>query len=100
MKTFNQKIKLSLLVLSVSLVSCRTPVQEPVEKTGDEVEEQFLRVNQYIRDKNQDQISAFVARVGWPMQESQTGLWYRVIKSGNEKPIRKESSESGTSERG
>lgn len=91
MKTFYQKISYVALLVVLSIVSCRTPVQEPQEKSGDNVGKQFLRVNQYLRDKHQDQISAFVDRVGWNMAVSSTGLWYSVEHSGDGKAIRKDS---------
>jgi len=70
---------------------CRTPVQEQQESEPDPVPEQFIRVNQYIQQRQQDQISAFLERVGWPAETTSSGLWIVVETPGTGKRIEENS---------
>jgi FKBP-type peptidyl-prolyl cis-trans isomerase len=58
---------------------------------GDQLEQQFLEVNKYLRDMHQDHIEAFVERVGWDMKVSSTGLWYYVDYRGDGKTVQPDS---------
>lgn len=42
-----------------------------------------MRINKYLVKKDADAIKGYIRRHGWNMQESQTGLWYEIIKKGN-----------------
>lgn len=72
---------LLLFVLSVS--GCKPPVQEQEERGPDPLSEQFIRVNQYMLQRHQDQISAFIDRVGWKAEVTPSGLWIVIRKPGN-----------------
>lgn len=77
-----------LLFLTVLWVSgCRPPVQELEERGTDHLSEQLIRVNQYMLQRHQDQISAFIERVGWEAEATPSGLWIVVRKPGNGKRI-------------
>lgn len=84
-------IKLSpylFLVLQVWLMTaCKTPVQELYEKEDDRVSEQFIRTNQYMLQRHQDQIAAFVERVGWKAEVTPSGLWLVIDQPGEGKRI-------------
>ncbi len=70
-------------VLSLLLVNaCDPPVQEQQESGPDKVSEQFIKVNQYMQQRHQDHISAFLERVGWPAEGTPSGLWIVVEKPG------------------
>lgn len=78
----------TVLVLSVLLVSgCDPPVQEQKERETDPVSEQFMRANQYMQQRHQDHISAFLERVGWMAEVTPSGLWIVVEKTGEGKRI-------------
>lgn len=78
----NSCVKISLFTFFIFsfLFSCKTPVQEMETGSSDSLEQEFLKVNKYLADKNRDQIEAFVSRVGWEMELSSTGLWYHIEK--------------------
>ncbi len=59
----------------ILLVSCEPPVQEMPESGPDRVREQFVSANQYLQQRHQDHISAFVNRVGWEATVTPSGLW-------------------------
>jgi len=76
------------VVLSVLFVSgCDPPVQEQKERGIDPVSEQFIRANQYMQQRHQDHISAFLERVGWKAEVTPSGLWVVVRKPGEGRHI-------------
>jgi FKBP-type peptidyl-prolyl cis-trans isomerase FkpA len=78
-----------LLVISSTLLicGCDPPVQEQ-EKSGDnQVSEQFIRVNQYMQQRHQDHIAAFLERVEWPAEVTPSGLWVVREKPGEGRRI-------------
>jgi len=44
--------------------------------------EQFVKANQYMYQRHQDHISAFVERVGWETITTSTGLWIVIEEAG------------------
>jgi FKBP-type peptidyl-prolyl cis-trans isomerase len=76
------------LALSILLVAgCTPPVQEQKEQETDLVSEQFIRANQYMLQRHQDQISAFLERVGWNAEVTPSGLWIVIRKPGEGRRI-------------
>jgi len=73
----------SLLVLQ----ACAPPVQEQEENESNQLSEQFIRVNQYMQQRHQDHISAFLERVGWEAELSSSGLWIVLEKPGEGRRI-------------
>ncbi len=70
-------------LMVILLLSCDPPVQEQQVAHDDPYEEQFVRTNRYMQMRHQDQIAAFVERVGWDAQKSPTGLWIVMDEHGN-----------------
>jgi FKBP-type peptidyl-prolyl cis-trans isomerase FkpA len=81
-------LRVTVVVLFIIfLAGCNPPVQEQ-EKTGpDAISEEFIRANQYMQQRHQDQISAFLERVGWKAEVTPSGLWIVVRKPGEGKRI-------------
>lgn len=72
---------LIFLFMTVSMNSCRNEsVQDiPAGKPGKgDMEE----LNRYLVRKDRERILNYIERKGFEMQESPTGLWYQVKKSG------------------
>jgi FKBP-type peptidyl-prolyl cis-trans isomerase len=76
-------IRVSPLLMVFLLISCDPPVQEQQVPKEDPYREQFIRTNRYMLRRHRDQIAAFVERVGWDAQETPSGLWIVLEKSGN-----------------
>lgn len=74
-----------LFVIACMLVlrACDTPVQVQEEGEVNQVGEQFIRVNQYMHQRHQDHIAAFLERVGWEAEPTPSGLWIVLLKPGN-----------------
>lgn len=91
MLSYCLKDKLFVLVIAVLLTACDPPVQEHRTSQPDPVAEQLVRANQYMQRRHQDHISAFLERVGWKAEVTQTGLWIVLEKKGEGKVIRENS---------
>lgn len=78
----------TLLISSILLlVGCDPPVQELEKGEDNQVSEQFIRVNQYMQQRHQDHIAAFLERVDWPAEVTPSGLWIVLEKAGEGKRI-------------
>ena len=64
------------------LVSCDPPVQEQQVPHEDPYKEQFVKTNRYLQMRHQDQIAAFVERVGWDAHKTASGLWIVIEEKG------------------
>ena len=83
-KAVFQPVSIAVLLLSlIILTGCKTPVQEKQQKEEDPYEKPLLNMNKYMKEKHRDQITAFIDRTGWEMQESSSGLWYQVLQKGD-----------------
>jgi FKBP-type peptidyl-prolyl cis-trans isomerase len=84
----NSSFPFMLVFFSILLVcGCDPPVQEQEVSGNNQVSEQFIRANQYMQQRHQDHISAFLERVGWQAEVSPSGLWIVVDKPGEGKRI-------------
>lgn len=83
-KAFRFTLLLSSVLL---LVGCDPPIQEQEKGEENQVSEQFIRVNQYMQQRHQDHIVAFLERVGWHGDVTPSGLWVVVEKAGEGKRI-------------
>lgn len=79
----NNLLRLAAAVCMASFsVACKPPVQEINESQADEVSEQFVKANQYMQQRHQDHIAAFVERLGWKAEVSPSGLWIVQVNRG------------------
>ncbi len=81
----------ALLNLAWILTGCDPPVQEMRDIDPDPVPEKFVKANQYMYQRHQDHISAFVERTGWQAVTTPSGLWVVVEKEGDGPPIEENS---------
>lgn len=78
--------------------ACKPPVQEVHEHRPDAVSEQLVKANQYMHQRHQDHMAAFVERLGWEAEVTPTGLWIVFQKPGEGKRVRDNSRVSFTFE--
>lgn len=71
-----------LVLVSVSTLSCDAPIQKEHEKAPDLVKSALVETNKYLRERHREQIKAFIARAGWEMKETPTGLWVEIFDPG------------------
>lgn len=75
------------IILASFLMACKPPVQELTESQPDLVSEELVKANQYMQQRHQDHMAAFVERVGWKAEVTPTGLWIIHDIQGNGSPI-------------
>lgn len=63
------------IFLSFLIIACKPPVQEVIQSQPDLVSEELVKANQYMQQRHQDHMAAFVERVGWKAEVTPTGLW-------------------------
>lgn len=73
----------SVLLIIILLSACKTPVQERVNVYSDPYSKPLLEANRYMKERNREQIKAFIDRAGWQMKETPTGLWYMILEKGH-----------------
>ncbi len=76
-----------ILLLVGMLAACKPPVQERIEQQVDPVSEQLIRANQYMQQRHQDHIAAFLERVQWKAEMTPSGLWIVVENQGTGKRV-------------
>jgi len=80
---YRMTILLALFIATLAFPGCDAPVQEEKLTDPDSVPEQFVRANQYMYQRHQDHISAFLDRTGWKAELTPSGLWIVIEKPGN-----------------
>lgn len=83
MPRFFQITRVLAVVAVLQVTSCDAPVQKQAQREADPVSEQFVKANQYMLRRHQDQIAAFVERVGWDATVTPSGLWVVLEDSGS-----------------
>jgi FKBP-type peptidyl-prolyl cis-trans isomerase len=75
--------------ICVIMISCGR--QEPYHKKTDpgKVEESLLKANKNLVKTENQQIEDFIARYGWKMTETGTGLRYLIYKEGSGQKVEK-----------
>ncbi len=71
---------------SFFLLSCGGPqngTNGPAEDTIQEYKEPLVNVNKTLVSRERAQIDDYIARYGWTMETSGTGLRYQIYKKGN-----------------
>lgn len=53
--------------------------QENIKPSGEEL----MEVNRILVKKDQMRIQNYITRMGWKMNETETGLWYEIISEGS-----------------
>ncbi len=71
------------LLLVILMHACDPPVQKQESPVEDPYREQFVRTNRYMQMRHQDQIAAFLERVGWEARQTSSGLWIVVEEEGS-----------------
>jgi FKBP-type peptidyl-prolyl cis-trans isomerase FkpA len=61
--------------------SCRNGGKEKLKRNPSEAD--LVQINQYLVKKDQQTIANYVARKGWEMKTTKTGLWYMISEHGN-----------------
>ena len=71
-----------ILIFFVFLFSCKTEDKKNNKLVIKNKKETLEKINQVLVEKDQEAIKSYIARRGWDMQVSETGLWYMIYKKG------------------
>jgi len=83
MRSVIEKSKLFFsIILLVLIAGCKNPVPEKKESKSFS-EDDLVRINRYLVEKDHKIIRRFIERQGWKMQQTATGLWYEVLEHGH-----------------
>ncbi len=72
---------LIILLIPLLIVSCRNYSEKKVTVSRRSREE-MTEVNRYMVTKDKERIESYIERKGLEMEESPTGLWFRINKEG------------------
>ncbi len=72
---------LLIVFLSVAFLSCRNNSVKPVPNTKPGKNE-MADLNRYMVQKDRERIQNYIERKNLKLNESPTGLWYKIIKEG------------------
>ena len=84
-----KKYMLIFLAMLTIVYCCKHEKPSPIH--GNEVfnsKEDYMKANQYLVQKDAEQIKSYVERRGWDMTETKTGLWYMIYNHGNGNPAK------------
>lgn len=81
---------LILILMTGSLSSCDTGPKKPVlnDQQMKELQEPLMRVNRNLTEQDKMRIEKYIQRKGWKMNETETGLYYEILETGQGDSIR------------
>lgn len=74
--------KSMIMVFALALISSSCE-NEPVNQPRTYTEEELLEINRNMMTKESDRINAYVAKNGWEMNQTSTGLRYDIYHHGH-----------------
>lgn len=76
-----------ILLLSVALISCKQGAQKN-STTPQPGSSAMADLNRYMVTKDRERIQNYIERKKLTMTETQTGLWYQILKDGEGETLR------------
>lgn len=77
-----------LFILAILFVACNVPAPKVSEESKKDTQQRMVEVNRLLIAKDKKRIEGYIERMGYTMQESNTGLWYEIIEYGEGDSIR------------
>ncbi|MBW6498721.1 MAG: FKBP-type peptidyl-prolyl cis-trans isomerase [Bacteroidales bacterium] len=77
------RVLLFLLFSVLIAVSCNRPPEERRLPDQQELRKTLEETNKILLESEKQEIKDFIARYGWDMQETGSGLWYQVYQEGS-----------------
>jgi len=71
-----------ILIFFVFLFSCKSENKKDYKPIIKNKKEALEKINHILVEKDQEAIKSYIARRGWNMQVTQTGLWYMIYEKG------------------
>ncbi len=92
MKIYISLMRKVLVVLLVTLISGCSGSQNRGERTNRSTEiplETYISINRSMVEREQEKIKGYIQENDLNMQQTGTGLWYRIIESGHGRDVQK-----------
>jgi len=77
------KIRSTWVLILMLCLSCSSRSGSDKPEAKPYSQDDLVRVNRYLVDKDQKIIQRTIERHGWKMQQTKSGLWYEVIEKGH-----------------
>lgn len=81
----NRFFALLTILIVVFSFGCKNKPRHYTVKEQKTFEENLVTANKYLVTKDQEDISTYVELQGWNMQKTESGLWYEIVKSSENK---------------
>ncbi len=89
LKMFNGSIiSLIFLITFILFQACNSASIEQNKSTSDSTGERLIKANKYLIDRDQTLIKAYITRHGYKMKQTESGLFYQVLKEGHGQPVK------------
>jgi len=75
-------IVLVLMIFAGSITSCKNSGNTKTHYDKKTTSETFVKANKGLVTLDQERIEAYVARRGWTMEQTKTGMWYQIYEHG------------------
>jgi FKBP-type peptidyl-prolyl cis-trans isomerase FkpA len=77
------------IILLCIVFSCKPVIIDQNKQVNDTTTEVMVRVNKYLVHKDADLIKSYIKRHKYIMTETESGLWYSIIKDGTGQYVEK-----------
>ena len=89
LKMFSGSInKLSIIYIFILLQSCNTATVEQNKPSSDSTNQKLISVNKYMLKSDDELIKNYIHRHEFKMKQTESGLYYQVLKSKNGSEIK------------
>lgn len=78
----------TLFVIVLFFVACTGEEGGRKQYNKKQVEESMVEVNRILVAKDRKKIEGYIERMGYEMSETETGLWYQILRQGDGPAIR------------
>lgn len=69
-------------IILLSIVACNSQ-KKNTKKSWSDINKQLMDINHYLVKEDQDRIKSYLERKKIQMEQTKTGLWYKVLEHGN-----------------
>lgn len=79
----NFLIYINFIVVICFVISCKSGKKDDNSpRRVSDVKEQLIEANRALVEKDKQRIACFIKRNNWNMQETETGLWFEILDTG------------------
>ncbi len=80
----------TLIFIMFLIIGCNREAKNGPTNKRQVTDEQLMKMNKYLVEKDKELIQSYIKRRNWDMQKTGSGLWYMVYKHGEGRQAKKE----------